>query len=163
MKCNIQNSKLIKWIWTLSNISHSTFRLTHFIMAPKMEWICRLLSWQIVYCLCFPTHVICLLRTVSSESNLAPTIDAIVQLPRHRYLPDFSAEVCIVTTNGSTLSQTHPELIRLLNSQHPVKFATEQPFKTATKPRYANVVLLDVTGWEQVIDLTQHILHRKWN
>uniref|UniRef100_A0A2Y9D2F3 Ionotropic receptor n=1 Tax=Anopheles gambiae TaxID=7165 RepID=A0A2Y9D2F3_ANOGA len=114
-----------------------------------MEWICRLLSWQIAYWLCFPTHVICLLRSGSSESNLAPTIDAIVRLPRHRYLPNFSAEVCIVTTNVSTLSQTHPELIRLLNSQHPVKFATENPIKTAIKPRYANVVLLDVTGWEQ--------------
>uniref|UniRef100_A0A2Y9D282 Uncharacterized protein n=1 Tax=Anopheles gambiae TaxID=7165 RepID=A0A2Y9D282_ANOGA len=114
-----------------------------------MEWICRLFSWQIVYYLFFPTHVICLLETVSSESNLTPTIDAIVRLPRHRFLPNFSAEVCIVTTNVSTLSQTHPELIRLLNSQHPVQFATEQPIKTAIRPRYANVVLLDVTGWEQ--------------
>uniref|UniRef100_A0A182VMV2 Uncharacterized protein n=1 Tax=Anopheles merus TaxID=30066 RepID=A0A182VMV2_ANOME len=43
----------------------------------------------------------------------------------------------------------HPELIRLVNSQHPVQFATEQPIKTATKLKYANVVLLDVTGWEQ--------------
>ena len=129
---NIQYIKLIKWLWTLSNISHSTFRLNHFIITPKMEWICRLLSWQIAYWLCFPTHVICLLRSGSSESNLAPTIDAIVRLPRHRYLPNFSAEVCIVTTNVSTLSQTHPELIRLLNSQHPVKFGTEQPMTLAT-------------------------------
>ena len=116
----------------------------------KCKAVCRLFSWQIVCCLCFPTRVICLLETVSIENNLAPTIDAIVRLPRHRYLPNFSAEVCIVTTNGSTLSQTHPELVGLLNSQHPVQFAAEQPIKTATKLKYANVVLLDVTGWEQV-------------
>uniref|UniRef100_A0A8W7PGQ9 Uncharacterized protein n=1 Tax=Anopheles coluzzii TaxID=1518534 RepID=A0A8W7PGQ9_ANOCL len=43
----------------------------------------------------------------------------------------------------------HDELVGLLNSQHPVQFAAEQPIKTATKLKYANVVLLDVTGWEQ--------------
>ncbi|XP_052895632.1 uncharacterized protein LOC128302824 [Anopheles moucheti] len=37
----------------------------------------------------------------------------------------------------------------LLISQHPVKFATEKPIHSAQKPKYANVVLLDVTGWDQ--------------
>uniref|UniRef100_A0A182Y822 Ionotropic receptor n=1 Tax=Anopheles stephensi TaxID=30069 RepID=A0A182Y822_ANOST len=90
-----------------------------------------------------------MLMPVSKENNLTPTIDKLVQLPRHRFLVNASAEVCIVTTNVSTLSESHPNLMATLISQHPVKFASEKPVKYKIKPRYANVVLLDATGWDK--------------
>uniref|UniRef100_A0A182V572 Uncharacterized protein n=1 Tax=Anopheles merus TaxID=30066 RepID=A0A182V572_ANOME len=58
-------------------------------------------------------------------------------------------EVCIVTTAVSTLGHTHPNVVPLLSSKNPVTFATHNHIKPMLLRKYANLVLLDATGWEQ--------------
>uniref|UniRef100_A0A182M428 Uncharacterized protein n=1 Tax=Anopheles culicifacies TaxID=139723 RepID=A0A182M428_9DIPT len=48
------------------------------------------------------------LEPVIKECNLTPAIEKLIQQHSHRYLPNASPEACIVTTNVSTLSESHP-------------------------------------------------------
>uniref|UniRef100_A0A182M3K1 Ionotropic glutamate receptor C-terminal domain-containing protein n=1 Tax=Anopheles culicifacies TaxID=139723 RepID=A0A182M3K1_9DIPT len=96
----------------------------------------------------YPFHY----ASITEDCNLSPTIDKLVQLQRHRFLSNANAEICIVTTNASTLSATHPNVMGLLISQHPTMFATERNMQVLLRRRYANVVLLDATGWDQFFD-----------
>uniref|UniRef100_A0A2Y9D2D7 Ionotropic receptor n=1 Tax=Anopheles gambiae TaxID=7165 RepID=A0A2Y9D2D7_ANOGA len=98
---------------------------------------------------CFQFSLCALQLPFSHECNLSPTIDAIVQIQRHRYIPNFDAEVCIITTAVSTLGHTHPNVVPLLSSKNPVSFATHNHIKRMLLRKYANLVLLDATGWEQ--------------
>uniref|UniRef100_A0A6E8WB91 Ionotropic glutamate receptor L-glutamate and glycine-binding domain-containing protein n=1 Tax=Anopheles coluzzii TaxID=1518534 RepID=A0A6E8WB91_ANOCL len=101
-----------------------------------------------VYC-CFQFSLCALQLPFSHECNLSPTIDAIVQIQRHRYIPNFDAEVCIITTAVSTLGHTHPNVVPLLSSKNTVTFATHNHLIPMLLRKYANLVLLDATGWEQ--------------
>uniref|UniRef100_A0A2Y9D2A7 Uncharacterized protein n=1 Tax=Anopheles gambiae TaxID=7165 RepID=A0A2Y9D2A7_ANOGA len=91
------------------------------------------------------------LGTISDSCSLSPAVETVIQLQHQRFVHNNHADVCIISTNNSTLDQTHPTVKALFISNYPTKFVTEKPIVSDIRiePKLASIVLLDATGWEQ--------------
>uniref|UniRef100_A0A3F2YYT9 Uncharacterized protein n=1 Tax=Anopheles gambiae TaxID=7165 RepID=A0A3F2YYT9_ANOGA len=105
-----------------------------------------------ILCVYLITIIMCnVLNPISKHCNLSPSIHTVIQLQHQRFVHNNHADVCIISTNNSTLDQTHPTVKALFISNYPTKLVAEKlvaPDSTI-KQKLASIVLLDASGWEQ--------------